>query len=262
MMIIGKIIAGLFGLLLGGLPGLLIGVLIGHLFDRGLAGQLSLANPQRLARMQQTFFETAFQLMGHIAKADGRVSEAEIAQAEALMQQQGISGERRQAAIDQFRRGAAADFALESSLSRFTTDCAGPRQIAHMLLVFLISMALADGVIHPGENDVLLRIASYLGYQSAEFEQLLKMVEAQSHFHEPGVVTAGDQLADAYQALGVAPSCSDRELKRAYRRLMSEHHPDRLMAQGVPEAMIKVATEKAQEIQSAYETVRKSRRAG
>jgi DnaJ like chaperone protein len=85
------------------------------------------------------------------------------------------------------------------------------------------------------------------------------MVEAQSHFHEPGVPPAGNPLDDAYQALGVAPSCSDRELKRAYRRLMSEHHPDKLMARGVPEAMLKVATEKAQEIQAAYETVRKSR---
>jgi DnaJ like chaperone protein len=258
-MIFGKIIAGFFGLLFGGLPGLLIGVLAGHLFDRGLAGQLSLANPERLARMQQTMFETAFRLMGHVAKADGRVSEAEIAQAERLMAQLAITGERRQAAIDQFRRGAAADFDLLLALSRFNTDCAGPRQIAHTLLVFLISMALADGEIHPGEHDVLLRIAAQLGYQAREFEELLRMVEAQSHFHEPGVAPAGNPLDDAYQALGVAPSCSDRELKRAYRRLMSQHHPDKLMARGVPEAMVKVATEKAQEIQAAYETVRKSR---
>ena len=85
------------------------------------------------------------------------------------------------------------------------------------------------------------------------------MVEAQSHFHEPPSASAEDQLADAYQALGVDPSCTDKELKRAYRRLMSEHHPDKLIARGVPESMMKVATEKAQEIQAAYELVRKQR---
>ena len=67
-------------------------------------------------------------------------------------------------------------------------------------------------------------------------------------------------LADAYLALGVSRDCDDRSLKRAYRRLMSEHHPDKLIAQGVPEDMVKLGTEKSQEIQAAYELIRKQRR--
>jgi DnaJ like chaperone protein len=260
-MFFGKIIAGFFGLLLGGLPGLLLGVLAGHFFDRGLSGQLSLASPERLARMQQTFFETAFQLLGHVAKADGRVSESEIAQAEALMRQLGIADDRRQAAIVEFKRGAAADFDLEKALSRFNEDCAGPRMVAQTMLVFVISMAQADGTVDRQEHDVLARISRYLGYQAAEFERLLQMVEAQSHFHETTTAPAQDQVADAYQALGVDPDCTDRELKRAYRKLMSEHHPDKLIARGVPESMMKVATEKAQEIQAAYELIKSSRQA-
>jgi DnaJ like chaperone protein len=258
-MFFGKIIAGFFGLLLGGLPGLLLGVLAGHFFDRGLSGQLSLASPERLARMQQTFFETAFQLLGHVAKADGRVSESEIAQAEALMRQLGIVGGRRQAAIAEFKRGAAADYELEKALSRFNQDCAGPRVVAQTLLVFVISMAQADGTVDRQEHDVLASVARYLGYQAAEFERLLQMVQAQSHFHETASAPARDQLTDAHQALGVEAGCSDRELKRAYRKLMSEHHPDKLIARGVPESMMKVATEKAQEIQAAYELIKTSR---
>lgn len=259
-MIFGKLIAGFLGLLVAGLPGLLVGAVVGHLFDRGLGGQLALASPQRLARMQQTFFMTSFQLLGHIAKADGRISEAEIAQAESLMQQLGIKGEQRTTAIAQFRAGAATDFDLDAALTQFKQDCAGPRQTARILLVFVISMALADSVVDEREHQLLQQMATGLGFNTAEFERLLQMVEAQSHFHTAGAAPVEDQLGDAYHALGVDPGCTDKELKRAYRRLMSEHHPDKLIARGVPESMVRLATEKAQEIQAAYDLVTKSRK--
>ena len=178
------------------------------------------------------------------------------------MRQLGIRGAQRDAAIAHFKRGAAADYDIDGALARFNEDCAGPRQIAQTLLVFLISMAAADGAVDSGEHASLERIASLVGFQAVEFERLLQMAEAQSHFHGPSAAPAGDQLADAYRALGVDPGCSDKELKRAYRRLMSEHHPDKLIARGVPESMMKVATEKAQEIQAAYELIRKLRQAG
>jgi DnaJ like chaperone protein len=258
----GKIIAGLIGLLVAGLPGLVIGIIAGHWFDRGLARSLGMASPERLARARDTFFEVSFQLLGHIAKADGRVSEAEINQAEALMRQLGIGGDARDAAISNFKQGVAATFRPESALARFNRDCAGPRQVAHTLLLFLVGMAFADGRLESAEHDALLRIAGMLGYSGAEFQRLLDMMEAQSHFHDfhsGERPTGSDQLADAYRALGVDPGCSDRELKHAYRRLMSEHHPDKLIARGVPESMMKVATEKAQEIQAAYELAKASR---
>ena len=259
----GKIIGGLLGALFGGFPGAVVGVLAGHWFDRGLARTLGLGSPQAMARSRQTFFDTSFQLLGHLAKADGRVSEAEIAQAEALMRQLGIQGEQREEAIALFRQGASPGFDADGALARFQQDCAGPRLIGHTLLSLLISMAMADGQLSGSERDILVRVAGAVGMNPQQLDQLLGMVEAQSHFHDfqPGARPAGaDQLADAYRALGVAPDCTDRELKRAYRKLMSEHHPDKLMARDVPESMMKVATEKAQEIQAAYELVSKSRR--
>ena len=261
-MIYGKLVAGLLGLLLAGPFGALLGLVFGHWFDRGLQHSLGFGTPEQLARVRELFFETSFLLLGHVAKADGRITEAEIAHAESIMQQLGVQGSQRETAIGLFRRGAASDFQLEATVSRFSQGCGGHRQLPHTLLVFLMSLALADGVIDAAEREALEKISALLGHPRAAFEQLLRMVEAQSHFHNfrASATPHQDQFADAHLALGVESSCSDRELKHAYRKLMSQHHPDKLIAQGVPEEMVKLATEKSQEILAAYELISRQRR--
>jgi DnaJ like chaperone protein len=129
------------------------------------------------------------------------------------------------------------------------------------MLLFLISLALADQVIEPAEHAALVRIATLMGLGVPQLEQLLRMAQAQEHFHGKAGYAAqpGTSLEDAYEALGVKSRVNDRDLKRAYRKLMSENHPDKLIAQGVPEDMVKLATERSQEIQAAYEMIRKNR---
>jgi DnaJ like chaperone protein len=137
--------------------------------------------------------------------------------------------------------------------------CGHTHSLKQMLLIYLIVMALSDGRVDPAEERLLIDIARHLGYDQAAFKRMLDMVLNQSHF-------AGDQatsataLDDAYKALGVSKESSDQEVKRAYRKLMSQYHPDKLMGQGVPEDMIAVATEQAQEVQVAYDLITKSRK--
>lgn len=260
-MFYGKLVAGLLGLLVAGPLGLLVGLLLGHAFDRGLAGQFAAGGGEQVARVQRSFFETCFLLLGCLARADGRISQAEVDHTEALFRQLRLDPEQRREAIALFKRGAEPGFDPAPAVAEFLERCRGQRLLKQTLLFFLISLALADHELDVAERRVLGEIAALLGYSEAQLEQLLGMTRAQEHFHG-GTGTAaqpGTSLKDAYAALGVSPEVDDRALKRAYRKLMSEHHPDKLIAKGVPEDMLKVATERAQEIQAAYEMIRRQR---
>ena len=260
-MVFGKVIGGLIGLLSGGLPGLILGLVIGHMFDRGLAKALRFGSPENIERIKNNFFETTFLLSGYLAKADGRISKSEIDQTEQIISQMGLTAEHRQQAIDLFNRGSAAGFEIEPVIAQFLETCGPQRQVQQTLMLFLISLAQADRGVEPEEHAALVKIASLMGLGIAQLEQLLRMAQAQEQFHqERGPASSSSTSMDhAYTALGVERSISDKELKRAYRRLMSEHHPDKLIAKGVPEDMIKLATARSQEIQAAYEAVKKTR---
>lgn len=271
-MVFGKLIGGVLGFFSAGLFGLIIGVIVGHFFDRGVGQAMGFDYGAERARLQRLFFETTFTIMGHIAKADGRISEQEIQQAEQLMARLGLNADHRQEAIRLFKQGADSDFQLEPVISRFINEGGRHHNLPMLLLEFLFSIALADGVLHPAEQDILQRVANYLGIGSRQFAQLLAMLQAQRQFfggqwqsgqqggHRYGTADTGTTgLASAYQALGVTETDSDRDIKRAYRKLMSQHHPDKLIAQGVPEDMVKMATEKSQEIQAAYDVIKNAR---
>ncbi|WP_101675182.1 co-chaperone DjlA [Alloalcanivorax mobilis] len=267
----GKIIVGLLGFLIGGPVGLAIGVLVGHFLDRGVERVRSF-NPFRPYRagereqIQEALLSAVFSIMGHLAKADGRVSEHEIGHAEAVMSRMQLNAEQRRQAQEQFRLGKQDDFPLDATVSQFRQSI---RHRRHMILVFLetlLQSALADGRLSPAEERILLRVAEGLGVPEAQFRQILNMLLAQAQFAGAGAGQGGaggapsrPSLSQAYQVLGVSDSASDQEVKKAYRRLMSEHHPDKLASRGVPEEAIRMATEKTAEISKAYEMIKESR---
>ncbi|MFT4767772.1 MAG: DnaJ like chaperone protein [Glaciecola sp.] len=260
-MFFGKLLAGILGFFVAGPLGLIFGLVLGHLFDRGLAGALGMGSAD-LEKVKEHFFRSTFLLMGHVAKSDGRISEDEVTHTEGIFRQLGLSDDQRHDAILLFKEGGDDGFSVEDTVQSFLLAGGAHPALKQTMMLFLVTLALADRQLHSGEKAALLQIGSLLGYSAQAVEEFLRMATAQEQFHQQPGHPDAPTLSDAYAALGVGEEAPDKEVKRAYRKLMSQYHPDKLSARGVPEDMLKLATEKAQEIQAAYELIRKSRGTG
>ncbi|WP_162047188.1 co-chaperone DjlA [Vibrio taketomensis] len=279
MHIFGKILGTFFGFLFGGPFGALFGLFLGHQFDK--ARRLSQAGFQSSpfgsgpsqAQKQEEFFKAAFAVMGHVAKAKGQVTRQEIQLASTMMDRMNLHGEQRLAAQEAFRLGKSSDFPLDEVLKRVKISSGGRFDLLQFFLELQISAAFADGDIHPSEREVLHRVAEGLGFSIQQLEQRLRMQEAAFRFQQGGFggahaggshqsgnwqqASAASQLSTAYNVLGVDENADAKTVKRAHRKLMNEHHPDKLMAKGLPPEMMNVAKEKSQEIQNAYDLIKK-----
>jgi len=255
----GKIAGGAFGFLLGGPLGALIGAAVGHQFDSGLK-RLGTAGflPGDQQRVQGAFFTATFSVMGHIAKADGRISQDEIRNAERVMASMNLDAEMRAAAINLFNQGKAPGFPLDAVLDQFLREVNRRQLLIRLFVEIQLQAAFADGRLHPAEHDLLERICLRLGISPEAFEALAGAARAETHYQAPGG-RRRLSLDDAYALLEIDEQASDQEVKRAYRRMMSRHHPDKLVSRGLPEEMVKVATEKTQEIRAAYDHVKQAR---
>jgi DnaJ like chaperone protein len=258
----GKLIGASLGYMVGGLFGAIIGALLGHQFDRGLsnfsgdfsAGLGGLSHVE----IQRAFFEATFSVMGSLAKADGRVSEEEIALARQVMARMGLSEPARKEAIALFSKGKDSDFNLGPVLERFILATRRAHNLRQMFIEIQIHAAYADGEMNPAEKELLLNICRDLGFSAADFDRLDAMVRAEQHAAQGGRVEQVS-LDDAYAILSITEQASDAEVKRAYRKLTNQHHPDKLVAKGLPEEMMKLAEEKTHEIRVAYERIREAR---
>lgn len=269
--------------MIGGPLGALFGAAIGHTLEEGrkTAGQ-----PEALgaARAQQAaFLAAAFQLMGYVAKADGRVSEAEIAVARAMMDRLKLNSTQRQSAIDCFTEGKQPSFSVETALDALHQASRGQPALAQRIVVMLFTLGYADGDLHPQAQRRILTIAGAMGVSRLQFEAMHTLLRAQRWAQEQaqsgsrastgGYSSSSHQqhgsrqrttggvhsLAQAYTLLGVKSSASPEEIKLAYRRLLQRHHPDKLAAENSTPAQVMEATEKTREITAAYERIRTAR---
>lgn len=261
----GKILGALFGIALFKLPGLLLGVVVGHLIDQMF--QRKLANWEGLQSVfgqddeQALFMYSSFAAMGHLAKATGVVTKAHISEATHFMQQLGLNAQQQKEAQAAFRDGKAVNFPFRAQITEFYQRYKRRPDVLQLFLEIQLSIACVDGRISADQHQLLIQVAECLHISRSTLAQLLLAYQAQSRFKQgqaPGK-EQGPSLLAAYQMLGCTPEIADKELKRAYRKLMSQHHPDKLMAQGVPAAMLEVAKRRTQDIQAAYEQIKQAR---
>lgn len=314
-MILGKLAGALLGyLLIGGLLGALVGALFGHLFDRvralrlrarggrrpgplgglggGIGGGAARASRLDLAEVQGAFFDATFGVLGHVAKADGRVDPSEIRLAETLMARMHLDAARRREAIRLFEAGKDPDFALADAVGRLAAAAPGQANLFFTFLQIQMQMALADGEYDPAEERVLREVAALLGVPGFVFRQIETIARMSARATAggfgpdgpdgPGVGAGaggrgpgagrrgagaggsranagGPTLEEAYAVLGVDPDADRATVKGAWRRQMSEHHPDKLASKGLPEEMMELANERAQTVQRAWERIREAK---
>jgi DnaJ like chaperone protein len=257
-MLFALIFGGLIGYAFGKFPGFLIGAAIGAFLFNHLKGRLL----GKLQSIQAGFVESVFAVMGALCKADGVVSRDEIQVAEAMFVRFRLNDTQKAKAKAAFNRGKSPDFDLDAELARFLQISGRQPAFLQMFLQVQVSAVAADGVVHPAEHAMLVRIARGLGLPESQVDQLEAMLRGTHQGGQTGAGqrTTGQQIDDAYQVLGVSPSASDDELKKAYRKLMSENHPDKLAGKGLPESMREMAEERTREISHAYDVIKEARK--
>lgn len=252
------VIGALIGVFSGGWGGMLIGAAIGYLLSRVLPSLVMTAAAGKLGQIQAQFLDSTFAVMGAMCKADGLVTHNEVEVAEALFERLHLSAAARETAIASFNRGKAEGFDLDAEVAKFAQASRGQRVLHQMFIQVQLSALAADGQVHPAEHALLVRIARGLGLSEQELASLEAMLRGGG---APGSAADPNALDDAYRVLGIAPSASDAEVKRAYRVLMSQNHPDKLASKGLPESMREMAEQKTRQITTAYDRIERARRA-
>ncbi len=256
-MLFAIIFGGLIGYAFGRFPGFLVGAAIGAFLFQRMKKRLI----GKLQNLQSGFIESMFAVMGALCKADGVVTRDEIRMAETMFARFRLNEAQRAVAKEAFNRGKSEDFDLDAELDRFLRSTGRQPAFLQMFLQVQVSAVAADGVVHPAEHEMLVHIARKLGLPETQVDQLEAMLRG-AHAGQAGGASnysTNQQLDDAYKVLGVPPSVSDAELKRAYRKLMSENHPDKLAGRGMPESMREMAEERTREISHAYDVVKAAR---
>jgi DnaJ like chaperone protein len=265
----GKLIGACFGYLTFGSIGALLGILIGNIFDKGLTQHFLrphwLLFAEKNQAFQTLFFKATFQIMGHLAKAKGRITEEDIAHARHLMNEFRLTKEKAGLAIQYFNDGKQSDFNMTPLLIALRQHTQYKAILLHLFIDIQYRFTFSSGA-NEKQIQVFNDMLSQLGFRqlhqqyrfydefSTQYRQEQAYQRTYRHKHTQQA-SSPSYLTHAYALLNISSDASKQQVKRAYRQLMSKHHPDKLIAQGLPETMIKMATEKTQAIQKAYESI-------
>ncbi|MCY4150279.1 MAG: co-chaperone DjlA [Gammaproteobacteria bacterium] len=249
----GKVVGGTVGLMLGGPIGALIGAGFGHSYDKKKSRGTSQI-PGDKERVQAAFFAATFSIMGYVSKADGKVTREEIELAMTVMTEMSLDASQRELAKKLFQQGKEPGFDVDAVLEQFRYECHRRSTLIQLFLEIQIESALADGRLHDMEKSALQEIASRLGFSPNELRRLVAMISGMRGGYSRDHAGASSK-PDPYTVLGVTKDTPLHEIQKTYRRLMSQHHPDKLVSKGLPEEMVRIANQKTHEIRTAWKTI-------
>lgn len=256
MSLLKSVIGGAFGFVVGGPLGAILGASIAHqLGDRENTKSIE------SSQTQMAFFVATFSVMGHIAKVNGRVCPEAITFAKRIMNDMQLDAELQTTAISLFQQGKQVDFPLDHVLAQFYQECRQHHDLLQRFLDIQLQTAIVDGTLTSSEDKLLWHLCSQLRISQFNYQRTKLQWLSQQYFYQQKTripkTRQTTNLAEAYKVLGLTPAASQTEVKHAYRRLMSQHHPDKLAAKGLPEETMRRAKEKTQQISKAYETIQK-----
>lgn len=257
--------------------GFLLGLFIGpklYEFCNKLTEEEPKGNPK-------LYLTVVFEVLGHLGKAKGVVTQDDINLARRFMTQLQLDSNSRQLAQDSFNRGKASDYPLRARLRELYNQYRSKRNVLNIFCEQLIQAALIDGRLDDKESEILFIVADEFNIPRHQMAIYIQMMMGSYHFHQQNYDYQHEQynqyrhnnngyggyqnnssqlnLQNAYNILGVKPSDDIATIKRAYRKLMNEHHPDKLVSKGLPKEMLEAAKKRAQEIQAAYDLIKTSR---
>jgi len=246
---IGKIIGGTLGFAIGGPLGAIAGAAFGHAFDRSTELPYPAESPRRPLPSEQaqlTFFVAVFSMLAKLAKADGEITKGEIETINRFMVENlNLDPQSRMVAMSIFNTALNSPSSFEDFAGQFAGQFHAQPQILEMMVDILLRVAVADGRMSANEERLILAAVRIFSFSDAAYATLKSRYV---------------QTAEKYYAiLGARPEDPDDEIKRRYRKLVMEYHPDRILSKGLPEEFTKFAQDKFREIQEAYDRIRKER---
>ncbi len=276
----GKLIGAFFGFLIAGPLGAFFGLFVGNFFDRGLT--LHFSHPfwayqsEKNLATKMAFFETTFAMLGHMAKADGHVSQAAIDYTNNIMAHMKLNKKQVGSAQNWFHQGKSSQCNVAQTITRLYQAIRYKPTLIHLFVDTLYNYLKIIGISEKKVaimNEMLTYLQLAPLYQNHRFshdfswytserqpphssQRAHHQSQYQSYRHQPRP-SYHQSPDDPYTILDIPPTASITEVKRAYRRQISRYHPDKLIAQGASASTIKAATEKTQLVRKAYEYIRK-----
>jgi DnaJ like chaperone protein len=242
----GKLTFGTVGLLFGGPLGAIAGAALGHhLVDRNENNETMGSAFGRVEQAQAAYFISMFSILGKLAKVDGEVSREEVAIVDGFLSTLRIPEQEKQFAKRIFNEAMDSQYSIDDFSEQLYQMNSKRPIILLSFMDLLFKMAAADGTLHKNEEAALRRISAIFRISEQQFSNI-----------KAGYFTDTDRY---YKILSCTPVNSDQEIKASYKKLVKDFHPDTVISKGLPEEFVQFATGRFQEIQDAYEKIRKER---